>query len=80
MKRFELTLGSPVSGGDGRYEGYVVANGRLQALPVGAFLDRKTGEFFWQPGVGFVGTYRMVFVRISGETREKIPVEVRITR
>jgi hypothetical protein len=79
MKRFELTLGSPVSG-DGRYEGYVVANGRLQALPVGAFLDRKTGEFFWQPGVGFVGTYNLVFVRVSDGTREKISVEVQITR
>jgi hypothetical protein len=79
MKRFQLTLGAPASGGDERYEGYVVANGRLRSLPIGAFLDRKTGEFFWQPGVGFHGTYTLLFVRVSGETREKIPVEVHIT-
>lgn len=78
-KRFQMTLGSPVTGSDDRYEGYGVANGRLQALPTGAFLDRKTGEFFWQPGVGFVGTYTMVFVRVAGELRERIPVEVHIT-
>jgi hypothetical protein len=79
MKRFEVTLGAPVTPGEDRYEGYVVANGRLRALPIGAFLDRKTGEFFWQPGVGFHGTYTLLFVRISGETREKIPVEVHIS-
>jgi hypothetical protein len=76
MDRFQLTLGSPVTGDGDRYEGYVVANGRLQPLPSGAFLDRKTGEFFWQPGVGFIGTYRMVFVRIADGARERIPVTV----
>ena len=79
LTRFQLTLGSPVTGEGDRYEGYVVANGRLEALPSGAFLDGQSGEFFWQPGVGFMGTYELVFVRVSGETRERIPVEVRIT-
>ena len=80
VTRFQLTLGSPAVGGDERYEGYVVANGVLQDLPAGAFLDRKAGEFFWQPGVGFAGVYDMVFIRISGDTRERIPVKVHITR
>ena len=79
MKRFQLTLGAPVTGGGDRYEGYAVANGRLRSLPIGAFLDRRTGEFFWQPGVGFHGTYTLLFVRVAGETREKIPVEVQIS-
>jgi hypothetical protein len=79
MSRFQLTLGAPVTGTDDRYEGYVVADGVLQALPSGAFLDRTAGEFFWQPGVGFMGTYQMVFVRVSDGTPERIPVEVRIT-
>ena len=79
LERFQLTLGSPVDARGGRYEGYVVADGRLQALPAGAFLDRTTGDFFWQPGVGFVGVYEMVFVRISDVSMEKIQVEVRIT-
>jgi hypothetical protein len=77
IDRFQLTLGAPVSGDD-RYEGYMVADGRQQSLPAGSFLDRKTGDFFWQPGVGFTGIYRMVFVRISDDTRERIPVEVSI--
>jgi hypothetical protein len=79
VTRFQLTLGSPASGGDERYEGYVVANGVLQDLPAGAFLDSKAGEFFWQPGVGFAGVYDMVFIRISGDTRVRIPVKVHIT-
>ncbi len=79
LTRFQLTLGSPASGEGDHYEGYVVANGRLEALPSGAFLDGQAGEFFWQPGVGFMGTYELVFVKVSGETRERIPVEVRIT-
>ena len=40
--------------GDG-YEGYMVKGSELAALPAGSFLDKKTGEFFWQPGPGFVG-------------------------
>ena len=56
-----------------------MSKGRLGALPAGAFLDRKLGQFFWQPGAGFVGTYNLVFVRASGGARERIPVEVRIS-
>jgi len=79
LTRFQLTLGAPVdSGADDRYEGYVVGGGRLQVLPAGALLDRRTGEFFWQPGVGFGGVYDLIFVRISGDTRESIPVKVTI--
>jgi hypothetical protein len=80
VTRFQLTLGSPAKGGDEGYEGYVVANGVLEALPAGAFLDRKAGDFFWQPGVGFAGVYDLVFVRISGDTRERIPVKVHISK
>ena len=49
-----------------------------EVLPAGALLDRRTGEFFWQPGVGFAGVYDLIFVRISGDTRERIPVKVTI--
>jgi hypothetical protein len=79
MERFQLTLGSPVAGSDDRYEGYVVAGGRLNVLPSGSFLDRASGEFFWQPGVGFAGDYQFMFIRISGQARESVPVKVRIT-
>ena len=62
----------------GGYEGYLVSDGKLQALPAGSFLDQHNGEFYWQPGVGFVGTYQLVFVRTAGDQRTRIPVEVNI--
>jgi hypothetical protein len=33
----------------------------LSALPIGSTLDREKGIFYWQPGPGFVGEYRLVF-------------------
>jgi hypothetical protein len=78
MERFQLTLGAPVAGSADRYEGYVVAGSRLNVLPSGSFLDRESGEFFWQPGVGFAGDYQFVFVRISGQARESVPVKAHI--
>jgi hypothetical protein len=73
-----VTIGSPVSyDGDG-YEGYLVKGGELAALPAGSFLDRKTGEFFWQPGPGFVGSYEFVFIRTAGgaKTRSSLTVTI----
>ena len=69
------TVGAPVDD-EGSYEGYFIKGGRLESLPAGAFLDAKTGEFFWQPGVGFVGTYEFVFIRKANGTRERIPLSV----
>ena len=76
--RFTLTLSAPVKDESGGYEGYLVANGKLQALPTGSFLDRRSGEFYWQPGVGFNGTYRLVFVRTEAGQRARITVDVTI--
>jgi hypothetical protein len=73
--RVILTLGSPVEG-QGGYEGYILADGRLEPLPAGAFLDARSGEFYWNPGAGFAGTYDLVFVRTAGGNREKVPVRV----
>jgi hypothetical protein len=74
-----VTLGSPLTGTDDQYEGYLLKGSRLAALPAGSFLDKKTGEFFWQPGVGFVGTYQLVFVRRVAGASERIPLTVDIT-
>ena len=76
--RFTLTLSSPVKDDSGGYEGYMVAGGKLQALPAGSFLDQRTGDFYWQPGVGFNGTYQLVFIRTEGGQAVRIPVEVTI--
>jgi hypothetical protein len=38
----------------------------LGPLPIGSRLDETTGAFTWMPGVGFVGSYDLVFVRWQG--------------
>jgi hypothetical protein len=60
-----------------RYAGYVRAGGELTPLPVGSSLDAARGRFVWQPGVGFVGAYDLLFVR-SVDNRPTSQVEVRI--
>jgi hypothetical protein len=42
--------------------GYMVVKDRLRCLPVGSGMDPKTGQFSWQPGPGFLGTYEFVFI------------------
>jgi len=78
LGRFTLTLSAPVRDDAGGYEGYLVADGKLQALPAGSFLDKGIGDFYWQPGVGFVGNYQLVFVRTEAGQRVRIPVDVTI--
>lgn len=70
------TVGAPVDGDADGYEGYSIKGGRLDALPSGSFLDRRTGEFFWHPGVGFLGSYDFVFIRKTNGLRERIPLTV----
>jgi hypothetical protein len=66
--------GRPVA--DAGEMGYETVNdGRLSA-PAGSFLDRRSGEFFWHPGMGFVGTYEFVFIRKTDGLRERIPLSI----
>ncbi|NIM14607.1 MAG: hypothetical protein GTO45_21540 [Candidatus Aminicenantes bacterium] len=44
------------------YSGYLVVGNQLRPLPVGSTLDVERGVFYWQPGPGFIGDYRFVFV------------------
>jgi hypothetical protein len=67
LGRVELACG-PVD------RGYLVANGTLRDLPPGSHLETVTGTFTWAPGPGYVGTYRLVFLRGG----EQVPVEVTI--
>ena len=77
LDRFELKLGP--SHHEGRaLAGYLRAGEALTALPVGSSLDDATGTFTWQPGVGFVGAYDLVFVR-SENGRAVARQEVRFT-
>jgi hypothetical protein len=67
LGRLELRLGQVE-------QGYLVANGTLRDLPPGSRLDPQTGKFTWAPGLGYLGTYRLAFVRGS----EQIQVDVTI--
>jgi hypothetical protein len=67
LGRLELWLGAVD-------RGYLIANGTLRDLPPGSRLDIATGVFTWSPGLGYVGTYRLAFVRGG----EQILVDVTI--
>jgi len=46
---------------------------RPAALPIGSFLDSKSGIFSWQPGPGYLGDYELVFIeKIGDELRRKL--------
>ena len=75
LDRFELLL--PEAGVD-RYSGYVRSGGGLTALPAGSRL--VANAFTWSPGVGFVGTYNLVFVRSSANgvvSRQEVRIIIR---
>jgi Tol biopolymer transport system component len=62
-----------------QWQGFQVIGGRPGALPIGSTLDREKGIFYWQPGPGFVGEYRLVFIkkdRHENVTRKNILVEI----
>ena len=48
---------------EGTFTGYLRVAGGLAPLPIGSALNAATGAFTWQPGVGFVGPYDLVFAR-----------------
>jgi hypothetical protein len=77
MERLELTLGEADRSCPGTWAGYLVKDGVLGDLPVGASLDRS-GTFYWQTGPGFAGRFPFLFVR-TGCDAEKERVAVAVT-
>ena len=68
LDRFELALGSNErerGRAGGRHAGFLRVGHRLEPLPAGSRLDASTGDFTWAPGVGFIGVYNLVFVRMQ---------------
>lgn len=64
LDRFELR---PLEAGDGRYSVYLRSGATLGPAPAGSVLDPAIGAFTWQPGVGYIGPYDLLFVRWRGE-------------
>ncbi len=63
IDRFEVQLGEHAGA---QYTGHLRVGEELAPLPIGSQLDAATGRFTWAPGVGFVGSYDVVFVRWAG--------------
>lgn len=47
-------------------------------LPVGSTFDPVSGVLYWQPGFGFIGTYRLVFT-VEGANREPATIQLLVT-
>ena len=78
LERLELTLSDTVAPCAGTWAGYLVTDGALSDLPVGAAID-PAGTFYWQPGPGFKGTFELLFVRTACDgSKERLPVRVTI--
>jgi hypothetical protein len=63
------------------YTGVEIVGGDERSLPVGSWLDPRTGGFTWQPGPGFVGNYRLSFTATACDgTQTSVPFHVTIAR
>jgi hypothetical protein len=78
LERLEIRL-TPGNTSSCRYTGYLAAGSGLTALPIGSTFDTVRGVFSWQPGVGFIGNYQMVFMEETAagyETRKNILITI----
>ena len=62
LERVEIHL-EPDSRRFHSYLGYQVVGHELRPLPIGSTMDGGGGIFYWQPGVGFQGEYRFIFLQ-----------------
>lgn len=76
LERVELHLPHQDDGTGNSCSGYLETGGELRPLPVGSSLDAGKEIFYWQPGLGFMGNYELVFITVSS-TGE--PILTRIT-
>jgi hypothetical protein len=53
--------------------GFLKVGSQLRTLPCGSTLDSKNGIFYWQPGLGYIGEYQLIFIirEKTGELTKK---------
>jgi NHL repeat len=66
--RLQLDLGGAVA------SGAQLIDGRSQALPGGSHLDTAAGVFSWEPPLGFLGTFDLVFETETGAIRVAVRI------
>jgi hypothetical protein len=71
LERIEIQLDKNIS------HGYLVVGNEYRSLPIGSSLDTKKGVFYWLPGPGFLGHYKLVFVG-NKETGEPFMMKVHL--
>jgi hypothetical protein len=74
LERLELRFDMNIT------EGWQVVGQRYGPLPWGAFLDKEKNIFYWQPGHGFLGSFRLIFAEIDNsesQTRKDVEVCIR---
>jgi hypothetical protein len=78
-ERIEIGLRARGSGST-RYFGYLSIGQELRRLPIGSFLDSSNDIFYWHPGPGYLGTYRLIFIeRGPGDKTSKKQIRITIT-
>lgn len=59
-----------------KISGYITVGNTLKPLPIGSTLDTQKGIFYWQPGPGFIGVYRLTFVEHETNNTEIIEINI----
>jgi probable HAF family extracellular repeat protein len=75
LDRIEMMLEEPTFG---EWIGWLRVGDERRPLPVGSHLTRD-GRFTWQPGVAFIGSYDLVFVRrVNGVAASRREVRIKL--
>jgi len=78
LERLVIYLEDPDTPGDsGHYQGCLINGDQIKSLPIGSMLDRRGGVFYWQPGPGFLGEFRLLFIK-TGQEGNTVGKEVRL--
>ncbi len=80
LGRLELHLTDESAASFVGFHGYQLVRNGLRPLPIGSYLDKKRGIFYWQAGVAFIGNYHLVFFktdRFGNQTRKEVQVTIK---